>query len=206
MLYEIICWNVANGFSYLFALGPGPHFYGASRYAPKWGTEKWGNRGLEELNWKGKLLRVISWKAFTSILVAKTLRHISCLPPSSFPLLLLSFSLFLLKDQIRSSVKIARQRFACQGISFWYLYWNLIRLTYAFPFRWAVLQICCDSFSISTDLANAKSECDSNRFHAILARDKTQLMLASSRCIRLILNTHTQVTYTHTHQYTHTLI
>lgn len=44
--------------------------------------------------------------------------------PSSF-----FFISFRWKDQIRSSVKIARQRFAWQGISFCYLYWNIIRFT-----------------------------------------------------------------------------
>lgn len=39
------------------------------------------------------------------------------------------FISFRWKDQIRSSVKIARQRFAWQGISFCYLYWNIIRFT-----------------------------------------------------------------------------
>lgn len=39
------------------------------------------------------------------------------------------FISFRWKDQIRSSVKIARQRFAWQGISFSYLYWNIIRFT-----------------------------------------------------------------------------
>lgn len=117
----------------------GPHFYGASRYAANWERAK------------GKLLRcgsgsVSSWKAFTSIPVAKTLRHISCLLQGTLcsPLLLRSlpistqFPFFYIffcpvslrwKDQIRSSVKIARQRFACQGISFCYLYWNIIRFT-----------------------------------------------------------------------------
>lgn len=179
---------------------------------------------------KGKLLRwglVASWKAFTSILVAKTLRHISCLLQGIF---FFSFSLdrflpkflfisFRWKDQIRSSVKIARQRFACQGISFCYLYWNIIRfrhshiLTFSspsptpspfpfpsqFPFRW------CSSRQKERERATAfRFDSIQIDFDAILARDKTQLMPASILCFLLILSTHKSDTPTRTHSHMQT--
>lgn len=140
MLYEIICWNVASGFSYLYVLGPSRVCRDMAARG-RGSTLLWRLKVCNELKkGKGKLLRcglVASWKAFTSIPVAKTLRHISCLLQGIFsPFLSTDFypsSFFFIsfrwKDQIRSSVKIARQRFAWQGISFCYLYWNIIRFT-----------------------------------------------------------------------------
>lgn len=68
----------------------------------------------------------------------------SLLPPTNFysvfPFLFFCPVSFRWKDQIRSSVKIARQRFACQGISFCYLYWNIIRFTLS-PFAHLTLPL-----------------------------------------------------------------
>lgn len=172
---------------------------------------------------KGKLLRwglVASWKAFTSILVAKTLRHISCLLQGIF---FFSFSLdrflpkflfisFRWKDQIRSSVKIARQRFACQGISFCYLYWNIIRFRHSHIFISNSFSISISiSISISLVLFSTKREresdsfsirFDSNRFRCDFGAWQNSTY-ASFNFMFPANPQHTQKWHTHSHTLTH---
>lgn len=95
MLYEIICWNVANGFSYLFALGPGPHFYGASRYAAK--------RNVAERAQKGKLLRPSPMAGINQHSCGQNIAAYFMFQDSrTFP------SCFSCLAQMRSSVKIGQ--------------------------------------------------------------------------------------------------
>lgn len=74
------------------------------------------------------------------------------------------FISFRWKDQIRSSVKIARQRFACRGISFCYLYWNIIRFTLSpFSHFHLHLQLQLLHFHLNFHFAGALLEIDSDK-------------------------------------------
>lgn len=183
MLYEIICWNVASGFSYLYAWGPsrvcrdmaargrGPHFYGASRYATNWKRAK-GNccgaawlpheRHLPAFLWpKHCGIFHVCFKAFFSFSLDRFLPKF------------LFFIPFRWKDQIRSSVKIARQRFAWQGISFCYLYWNIIRFTLS-PFSHLHLHLHFQLyFHLNFHFTDALLKIDSDRMRGFSIRFKS---------------------------------
>lgn len=122
------------------------------------------------------------------------------------------FISFRWKDQIRSSVKIARQRFACQGISFCYLYWNIIRFRHSHIFISNSFSISISiSISISLVLFSTKREresdsfsirFDSNRFRCDFGAWQNSTY-ASFNFMFLANPQHTQKWHTHSHTLTH---
>lgn len=147
MLYEIICWNVASGFSYLYAWGPEQkevHTFMAPQGTQRIEKGQKGNCcGAVGFGFPHERhLPAFLWPKHCGIFHV-CFRALFATPYQfllSFPFLFFCPVSLRWKDQIRSSVKIARQRFACQGISFCYLYWNIIRFTLS-PFAHLTLTL-----------------------------------------------------------------